>query len=605
MKLLERFLADASEPPSEVPTWQWLEQNIELSPVMSDLPGKVSFEYFPASRFFFDHLDDPRLRKCTVLKCSQSGFTENAVMHLMRRIKERPVTTMWIGQNAEKTQEDAKKRFWPAIASCAAIQTISPAEDDRKRWTKKLIMFDTMNLLIRGSNSVGGLRGDPCSLIICDERSDWKAGRIHKARQRLSGKNTPVEISIGVGGHKNDELHTDWLEGSQTFVHFYCPMCHHSQPFRFGKVDSVLFDQPRMKGGLVWEENDTTKPAGNWDYEEVKKTVRFECEECGHLMHNSEKGELLKSAHEFHRNPQALPENFSPQVPALLLVWEKRSWGEIVVDFLKAVAAMKQGDIEPMMTFVQETLGEPWELRNARQKRGELLDRQGDYKLGECWMVDGEIEPNTTLILTFDRQQFNLVFIVRQWRKNGQSRMIWCGVFPGYEELRAFQLEKKIRGRCVWGDDGGRLTTEFRQTCLRYGWNVMKGEDFAHFTINDDKQQEKSYRQGYKKTMFDPGIGTMNQGRAMMDAWLHSSIWYKDKLYNVFIPGLGPLWELPSDTPSEYFKEVLANEWREKERADGSIEGYWHETGPDHFADCELEQVAVADIGGLTRVLPK
>src|SRR4051812_28916508 len=120
MTELETILAEASEPPSEVPTWRWLEQNIELGAVMSDMPGQISFEFFPASRAFFDHLDDPRCRRVTVMKCSQSGFTENAVLYLLRRIKERPVTTMWIGQNAEKTQEDAKKRFFPAIESCKA-----------------------------------------------------------------------------------------------------------------------------------------------------------------------------------------------------------------------------------------------------------------------------------------------------------------------------------------------------------------------------------------------------------------------------------------------------------------------------------------------------
>lgn len=600
--LTEQALRRGSEPLSVLPSDEWIEQFVTLSPVESDLPGQVSFKFFPASRFFLKRLDHPRLRKATVMKCSQSGFTQLAVFYILRRIKERPVTTMWIGAVKEKTQEDAKKRFFPAIQSCEVVKPLSPSEEDRERWTRTLIMFDTMNLMIRGSDAITGLRGDPVGLIICDERADWKKGRIHNARQRLTTKASPIEISIGAAGNKDGELHADWKEGSQTFIHWTCLKCQHSNPFRFGQEESVLYDAPRARGGVVWDENETTRPGGIWNYEEMKKTARLECEECGERYANDRKPDLLATAHEVHRKPAALPENYSLQVPALLLIWGERSFGDIAEEFLKAKEALKFGDIEPMRTVVTETFGEPWELRNKKRSESGLMERCGQYKTGELLP-----DTDTTLVLTFDRQEFRIVYVVRQWKRTGASRLIWCGEFPSLDELRAFQIEKNIKGRCVWGDDGGMMSSDFRQTCLRYGWNALKGEDYENFSIAGDKDSDgksKAYRQGWRATEFDPGVGKISQGRFKMTAYLWSNPWFKDKLYNVFLAGAGPTWEIPSDIPTQYVKEVMANEWREKEKNDGSVEGYWHQTGPDHFADCELEQLVVADIGGITRLLP-
>lgn len=586
--------------PRDQTNQSWIEESIWLDPAMSDLSGRVKLKLFPASRFFFKHLDSPRLRRTIVMKCAQSGFTENAIMYLMRRICERPVTTMWVGANAQKTEEDAKKRIWPAIENCPTVKPLCPPPEDRERWTKRLIMFDTMNLMIRGSESRMSMQGDPAGLLICDERREWKPGRIHMLRKRTRTKVHPLEISIGAAGKKDDELHTDWKDGSQTFLHFKCPHCGHDQPWRFGKKESVLFPDARALGGVVWPENDTTRPNGVWDFEAVKRETRYECEGCGHLFSNADKFALLEATYEHHRNPSALPQEYSLHVNALILPFFETTWGDIAVEFLKAVEEMRCGNIEPMVAFVCETLGEPWEMRNPKEKQSELLDRRGAYKMGELWP-----DPNgaTVLILTFDRQLMKLVYVVRQWNRQGESRLIWCGENPSWDDLKAFILEKRIKTRCVWGDDGGRTTAEFRQRCLAEGWNVLKGEDYEHFSISEPGKE--SYRQGYRMTEFDPGVGTTQQGRAKMRAFLWSNPWYKDKLYNLFIQGKGPLWEIPQDIMTDYLKQVTGNEWREKTKSDGHIEGYWHENGVVDYADCELEQLVVADIGGLTRFLPK
>jgi hypothetical protein len=133
---------------------------------------------------------------------------------------------------------------------------------------------------------------------------------------------------------------------------------------------------------------------------------------------------------------------------------------------------------------------------------------------------------------------------------------------------------------------------------LVWGWNILKGSDQEYFVIQQrENGTDKSFRQGWRESLFDPGIGTTREGRATIKAFLWSRQWFLDKLLFLFVRGAGPLWEIPKDTPSDYFTEMLSSTWNEEESRFDS-------TGPDHGLDCELMSCVVADIGGITRTLP-
>lgn len=597
-------------PPSRVPIWQWLEECYDLILGKSALPGRVSFEFLPASKFFFNHAQDYRCSRITEMVCHQSGKTENAIMLLNWSVVEVPLPTMWVMANADQCEDFGKDRMFPAFENCPPAFAMAPKE--REKWTRRMVQFDSMTLHLRGSNARGKLKSSPIGRIICDERADWKPGSIGTLRERLTTFSNSQEISMGTPGKENDELHTDWKEGSQTFMHFHCLDCNHSQPFRFGKDATVLFPKARDRGGLVWPCNDETKPNGVWDLTDggaVERLTRFECEQCGRLYQNGEKVKLIKTIHEHHRNPDALPSHYSSSRNVLMMPWAKVAWGKIAVKFLKAVAAMKTGDMEPMITLVQEDFGEPWRPLSSHKTHGDLLDRQGEYKLGEYWADPTDpkqLEKGSGYILTFDRQNIGrLVYVVRQWRPNGQSRLIRYGEAPSLDDMRTLQIEMKIKNRCVGGDDHGPNVSSFRQKCMMWNWLPLFGEDQEQFTIqHSENGVNKSYRQGWRDTELDPGIGTTAQGPSRIPGLMWSNPWFKDKLYHFFICGQGPLWEIPTDAPAQYLKELNANEWREKE-INGRREHYWHETGEDHAADCELEQIAMADKLGLTRAISK
>lgn len=621
---VEKVIRSAARPPSPLPDDKWLEEHYEIQ--RGSGRGRPQFGFLPIALILLKYMNrtvSPWVVRVVVMACAQSAKTETVLMYLCRRIAERPIDAMWATATKTSAKDFMTKALQGSIRSCRPALEFAPPDS---KWTKALLMFSNgMRLMMRGSESRIELQGDPIGLLICDERREWKRGAIDMIRKRTRTMSDALEISMGVAGEENDELDRDWKDGSQTFVHWNCPGCKHSQPFRFGRDASALFPDDRKQGGVIWDDNETTHPGGKWDYDEVEKSARYQCEECGRLFGNHEKLDLLQSAHEFHRNPKALKQGLiSIHWNALYMPWQSCTFGAIAVEFLKAMAALKVGDIEPLKAFVTETSGEPWQVRNRKKAEGEVLNRRGEYVMGEMILKDpaapdSRIAPaGHPLILTFDRQRQELKYVIRQWMPGGRSRLVTCGAVPHYDDLRALQLKWRIpsntihgqKGRAnghVYGDDGGKLTTEFRQACVRYGWIPLKGDHYKHYTsyVDMDDGTKKAVYSGWRATEFDLGIGKMAQTNATIAAWMFSSFWFKEKLYCNFLKGVGPVWEIPIDIPDQYVKELSADSLEEKKAADGSTETYFAENDVNDFGDCEVMQLVVADIAGITRLLPK
>ena len=596
MNQVAEWICEALKPPSNLPLDEWAEANIFLDNT-SAIPGRIRLEFYPATRSFLKAAQNRRTRRVVVITSAQSAKTQGALIVLLNRIAENPVPAMWITATLDSAKDFAKKRMFPSILDCEPVRRLAPL--DRSEWTGSLVQFATMNLMIRGANSRIGLQSDPVGLLVCDERREWKTGAIDLARKRVRTFATFLELSIGTAGNVGDSLHRDFLVGSQTFFHFNCPSCQHSQPFRFGKNKTPFFEK-RERGGIVWPEDETTRSsAGVWNFDGVRKAARYQCEKCGELFANTDKPRLLKTIHEVTRNPKALPEKWSFHWNAIYMPLASCDFGEIAVEFLLANEALKLGDQEPMKAFVTETIGEPWQVVAQKVDEQDVLARQGDYFTGQLWQ--GEASNDSTLVLSLDRQQNHLVYVLRQWRKGGASRMIRCGILTSIEDVRAMQLDFKIRN--VVGDDGGMNVTLWRTACARYGWHSFKGEDAPHFVSrNEDRLQVRSF---WKESRCDPGIGTTWAGRGEIPLWLWSRPHFLEKLYHVFIRGHGAEWSIPKDASGDYLRQIAANEMREKHSADGSVSNYWHSTGADHFADCELMQLAFADVSGILQFAPQ
>ena len=596
MSLAADYISAALKPPSQLPLAKWAEANIRLDHT-SYIQGNLSLEFYPQLRAWFSHAERRRMKRLTCMKAAQTAATTAMMATLLWRIAENPAAAMWITANAEKAKEYGNRRLFPAIMDCPAVQALAPT--DRSEWTGKLVRFSTMDLMIRGAVSKQDMTSDPAGIVICDERREWQIP-IELVRQRMKTFGNAQEFSIGTAGVVNDSLHLDWLHGSQGFIHFQCPHCSHSQPFRFGKKKTPLFPQARDIGGVIWPDDERTRNAdGSWKLEAtvnadgstqadgVRKLACYQCEKCGEMIPQSARMHLLKHAVEFHRNARMIEQYPSLHWNFMVMPGEAMDFGAGAVTFLQANAARKAtGNQEPLRSFVSDDCGEPWEIESSKIEASEVDARKGNYAMGETWaMKDGTLYN----VITIDRQKDHLVYTWRQWLKGGASRMVGFGKLADFEALRKFQTDRNIKN--VAGDDGGYDDADtgnvykWRMACLKYGWHSFKGDKGKNYS-------DGSIRQYWRRSPFSTGVGA----HVLTNAYLWSKDHYLGKLYNVFLKGEGPAWAVPSDAPREYLDQLQAYEFQAG--ATGGA-GQWIKSGADHAASCELMQVVFADMAGI------
>jgi phage terminase large subunit GpA-like protein len=589
----EEVIRESVTPPSDLEEWRWWEENIFLDGE-SVVGGQYSTELMPIARFVSKHRDNPFTRRIVEMVSAQSAKTRVALNMMLHDQCEDPATAMWIMASADHCREFYHKRVEPAFANCKA--TAEWKEDGRLRLKRLLVQTPSMNLLLRGSNSRVGLQSDPVRRLYCDERREWKKGAIDLVRKRTRTYHNFLEVSMGTAGTVNDELHLDWKEGSQTFFHWNCPHCQHSQPFRFGRMESPLFPTAREKGGIVWETTEKTKVNGEWQEAEFKKTVRYECENCGHRFHNSEK--LMGSLHEFHRNPAALPKTVSLHWNALYMPWPDCDWAEIAWEFIKAVKAYHHGNIEPMIAFTTETCGEPWELRGERPKDSDLRKQCGSqwgtpYNRGHVFP-----DENAAKLILVDCQALlggHLKWALYQLWPEGEMRLIDYGKVPGFEDLRELQRRFDVQSHCVFLDTGYHASKVYAAAHL-WGWGLLKSDDVKYFNVTIDRT---TVRRAWRETEIDPALGKKGQGRSLMPMLLWSMPTYLDRLLLYIAIGKGPRFLIPDDIGQDWLHEMTSMERRKKKNRDGTEEDYWHKLHANDWLICALQLLVVADAGGV------
>lgn len=591
--LLEAWTQQADEPPPS-PAWRWCEQNIELDHT-SPMPGPYRTDLTPFVRTVMNYAQSRTVKELDVMCSAQSAKTQTVMNFVAWLIKHAPGPMWWVMAALDEAKEFSKTRLVPLLESIDALQYLMPK--NRMDKTTLLLQFPTMTLGFRGSNSRSKLQSTPVRWLILDEVRNYRPGSLELVLKRIRAFWNHLVMMISTPGNANDAFHIAWKNGSQTHIHFRCPKCKHSQPLRFGRKADPIWPLDRDKGGMRWDENETTKPNGVWNYDEAAKTVRYECESCGAAFKEQDRGRLAETYHDVDYNPAAKASHKSVHWSALYVPWIK--WADLVQEFLIADAAWRRGNIEPLRAFLNESLGIPWEIRGERPKESELRKQCGlpngePYNRGMLWAT----EEQTAQVLTVDVQAAqggHLKYVLRQWKPSGDSRLIDWGILVSFDDLYKYAVDHCIPANCVFVDSGYRATLVYK-ACVDYGWTALKGDNREFFThvINRVPQ-----RFPFRVTMVDPAIGTSLQGRVQIPLIIWSNPSYKDRLLLHIAVGRGPAWLLPDDVSNNYLDELAGEERTAKTDPRGVVSYEWVKTGPNDYLDCELEQLVVADLGGI------
>jgi phage terminase large subunit GpA-like protein len=336
---------------------------------------------------------------------------------------------------------------------------------------------------------------------------------------------------------------------------------------------------------MKWDENDETMKNGAYDFDELAKTIRFECQ-CGEVYKDepADRRTFVSSGKYIPLNTNAAKNRRSYHWNALLPPWVK--WRDLVEEFLLAKKSTYNGDTSPLKDFINESLGEPWEDRLGDfEDFGQLKERADEYKLGEKW------DEEEIRFLAADKQAkggLHYWYVVRAFAKEGaKSRLVDYGRVETDEDLLAVAEEHGVHSdNCMV--DSGFDTQSVYKFCQEYGWKPMKGSGNQGFKHRNKKTGRLS-TQLWTWTKAEVGVGTRMHG---LSKAIRLFLWSNDGLKDMFaelIQGFIGDWTIAEDTDNEYIRQVTAEKRVQITDVKGRTKYEWIPVRKDnHMLDCEL-----------------
>lgn len=553
-------------PPSRVPPYLWAEQHLTIDRT-SPFPGRFRADTAPWMNEFLDEWMDNGIRVMVMVCSAQSGKTQGIMVGACWSIAEDPGPMMWVLAAHDEAKTFARVRLMPTFQACDPVNRMIPA--DRSGATQTEIDFPRAPFIINGANSPSKLQSKPVRWLILDEVRNYPPGALQMVRKRTTAFWNSRIIIISTADTTGDEVDEAFRSGDRREYQWPCPHCGHRQPYRWKQ--------------MRWDDTDKTRPGGNWDFEAVLNTVRYECEECQKPIHDNQRQrrELANAGRWVKTNPHAPGHVVSFHFNAMLPWWIR--WTTLVEEFLRAKVAFDSGSTELLKSFINERLGEPWE--EHAQYAANIAP--SNYGRGDQWAEEH------IRFLTVDVQKDHFWFVVRAWSQAGESRLVNEGRLSVWDDIREEQLRHGVGDRETIIDSGFEATTVYDH-CCRWGWTAMKGEDRGEYPHHIE-EGIRLLRPFSGILAGDPGIGTSEAGMRVCPLILWSNPTVKDVLHRLR-GGKGKRWEVPSDASDDYHAHMRGEAKVETRDTAGRQVWVWRVIGkrPNHMWDCECMQVVAA-----------
>ncbi len=564
--------------PDRRPIWEWAHDHVTL-PASYAQPGRFDVS---TSRHFLgpmQAIQDDSVRQATWMGAIQTGKSLISEIGILWAIANSPGPIMLTMQTDEDAQEHCDQRFFEALRSVKAIRDILPA--DRHLVTKTAIYFGPFFLMVNGAN-LSNLQRVSIRWKFNSECWLWKQGLLAHAAGRVSAfekaGNSKV-INESQGGSEGDDFHEAYKSGHQAEWSIRCFGCGQLQPLAFS-VPCV--SRPDKPAGVVWN-TDARRADGTWDVARASSTARWECPACGHGHDDTARTRARWNAEGDYRVQRT-------DAPASIrsFRWESlvaRPMGDLVAQFLEARRQQKQGVTQAMMDFTRQRRALPWKDDMAQDL---VVLKSAGYLLNSPNITD-PIDNEAGRFMTIDRQRDCYYVLVRAWRHDGSSRLLYFSrtLTPEQNEdiRRKFNVEERM---C--GEDAGYFPDGVYEDCARYGWTALKGSGDNYFKVEV---------RGVKINRMWSNIVHVQKDNKLVPLIHWASDPIKDVLYNLRT-GKGAKWETGDDAGKEY--ESQLNGDRKKpfdNKKTGRPEYRWQRTHANHAHDVEAMQVLFALIAGI------
>lgn len=598
LSIIAAAFALAITPPADVTPSVWAQNNL----IVPDGPRAGSHwdpSLTPQLVEILDCLGDRKpWNKVALRKSAQVGATQIGISWLAVSIVTSPCRMMVIFPTTSSVQDYNREKLQPTIEATDSLKSRVRQQATRsaRGSTAQSKVFPGGSITLTGANSTADLRSKTVKRQHRDEIDDWPWD--------LDGQGDPMEMADArlIAFHASGDymvflsstptikgqsrIDDEFEGGDQRYWNVPCPQCGTYQKLEFG--------------------SDTTKHGLKFN-----KQAPFEAHYVcinGCLIHESHKAAMAREGKWVAERlePGRYPSFHLDALSSLLTTWDK---------IAHAFIAAKDSPTK-LKGFMNLWLGKSWEERGQAPEWQRLYARRETYLR---YTIPAGVLFTT---LACDVQANGIYYEVCGWARDKQSWNIDADFLEGdtadlngevWKRLDAV-LERKYKdsyGRW-WPVDMAGIDEGFNTTAVR-AWvrtksnvRAVKGEDGWYRPAMGTPRAEDVDFNGKKKRR---GVNVWPVGTWPLKAEFYSLLRKTGVKEGAEVdpPGYCHFAEFVDDG---YFKQLTAEylgvrkDVKGKERKDwrGRMQREWIETGPNHYLDCRIYNMALADHLGIDRM---
>lgn len=536
-------------------------------------------------------------------KSPQTGGSESGHNIVGYCIDRCPGPVLYVFPDELTARENAKDRIIPMIEATPRLRDYLTGKDDDTSSLR--IKLAHMVIYLGWSGSVARLGNKPIRILILDELDKYSNPRNEASSEALAEKrcttwkerkkifkiSTPTTEDGPIWKAYSEEANARFLYWVK------CPHC--------GRMQVMQFDR------LTWPGKDSDEEMGAEQVFAEKKAV-YPCEECGTCWTDADRDKAVRHGEwREERTGQDMyayiaelkPVKVGFHLPAL------NSYFVSMSEVARAYLRWKEsGLMKDLKDFFNQYLALPWKEQFEERQEEELERLCDDRPSG---IVPGPLpetpdEPRVSALLaTVDTQKNYFRYVVRAWGygKSTPSWLVRCGAVESFADLEEVLLDARFADAAgneyavqkVMIDAMGNRTAKVYEWAAKHRNRVMPWKG------------EKAMATPYAMTPreYYPGVdGKKVPIKGGLILWRCDTTNYKSALAEKLMiapgdPGAFLLHSNEDKGLNTYFKEMCAETYSEE------VMGWVNPKGrPNHFWDCEVMQMALADILCVKNSLP-
>ncbi|MCC0063623.1 MAG: phage terminase large subunit family protein [Defluviimonas sp.] len=336
---LRRQTFAALRPPPKLALSDWAERNLRLPAGVSATPGPVRLWEF--QRGLADAIGDPTIPRVTCLKAVRCGYSTLLVAAVAAYASNDPCPVLMLVPTTDDARNFMVHHLEPVAEVTPALSGLFADDDIASRNTLTAKRYPGGSLKVIAARAPRALRAHTAKVLLADEVDGMEVTAegnplLLAEKRTLSYPDRKIVTGSTPTDSETSMIAAEYEKSDRRVFECLCPECHeHSE---------ILWRDIR------WTEGDPDSAA--WC-----------CPECGCLIPESRKGEIVAKGHWRATRPE-VKGHAGFKLTALVSLMPNASWPNLIREFLAA-----KGRPDSLKVFVNTVLAETW-----RDDAGEELD---------------------------------------------------------------------------------------------------------------------------------------------------------------------------------------------------------------------------------------